>query len=90
MTVALLAALLIAQDSVVAFTHVTVLPMDRPGVEQALPDQTVVVRGDRIVAIGPAARTRVPAGATRVDARGKFLLPGLAEMHAHIPPPQHA
>jgi imidazolonepropionase-like amidohydrolase len=91
MTIAILAALLAAQtgaDSIVAFTNVTVLPMDRPGVEQALPDQTVIVRNGQIVTVGPAARTRVPAGATRVESRGKFLLPGLAEMHAHIPPPQ--
>src|SRR5690606_12761702 len=68
---------------VTAFTGVTVIPMDR---ERALPDHTVIVRGDRIVAVSPSAGVRVPAGATRVDGRGKFLLPGLAEMHGHIPP----
>jgi hypothetical protein len=69
-------------DSVVAFVDVTVIPMDR---ERTLPRQTVVVRGGRIVAIGPRDRVKVPAGGVKVDGRGKFLIPGLAEMHAHIP-----
>jgi imidazolonepropionase-like amidohydrolase len=69
-------------DAVTAFVDVTVIPMDR---ERRLPGQTVVVRGDRIVALGPTARVRVPEGATRVEGKGKFLIPGLAEMHAHIP-----
>ena len=56
--------------------------MDR---ERAIPNQTVIVRGDRIVEIGPANRVKVPEGGTRVDGRGKYLIPGLAEMHAHIP-----
>ena len=68
-----------------AFVGVTVIPMDR---ERVLPDQTVVVEDGRIVALGPAATTAVPAGATRIEARGKYLIPGLAEMHAHIPPAQ--
>lgn len=69
-------------DSVVAFVNVTVIPMDR---ERTLPRQTVVVRGDRIVAMGPTHRIKVPGGSRTVDGRGKFLIPGLAEMHAHIP-----
>ncbi|HSE28067.1 MAG TPA: amidohydrolase family protein [Gemmatimonadales bacterium] len=73
-----------AQDrGLTAFTDVTVIPMDR---ERALPRHTVVVEGDRIVAVGPSGSVRVPPGARRVDGRGKFLLPGLAEMHGHIPP----
>ena len=69
---------------VTAFVDVTVIPMDT---ERALPGHTVVVRGDRIVAVGPSASVAVPAGARRVDGRGKFLTPGLAEMHGHVPPP---
>jgi hypothetical protein len=71
-----------AADSIVAFVGVTVIPMDR---ERALAGQTVVIRGDRIVALGPSGRIKVPAGGRRVEGRGKFLMPGLAEMHAHIP-----
>jgi len=71
-----------APPTTVAFTNVTVIPMDR---ERALADHTVVVRGDRIVALGPSREVQVPAESTRVDGRGKFLMPGMAEMHAHIP-----
>ncbi|MBI2073160.1 MAG: amidohydrolase, partial [Gemmatimonadetes bacterium] len=67
-----------------AFVGVTVIPMDR---ERVLADQTTVVEHGRITAIGPAATTTVPAAATRIEARGKYLIPGLAEMHAHIPAP---
>lgn len=58
------------------------LTMER---ETVLRDQTVVVRGGRIEALGAAAKTTVPSGATRIEAKGKFLIPALAEMHAHIP-----
>jgi cytosine/adenosine deaminase-related metal-dependent hydrolase len=82
----LVAPPLVAQDNVIAFTNVTVIPMDR---ERVLRDQTVVVRGERIAEIGPAGRVRVPRGATVVDGSGKYLLPGVGEMHAHIPSPQN-
>ena len=65
-----------------AFTDVTVVPMDR---ERLLSGRTVIVRGGRIESIGPAGSTRIPAGAIRIDGRGRFLMPGLAEMHAHVP-----
>lgn len=64
-----------------AFLHVSVIPMDR---ERVLTDQTVIVRDDRIVAIGPTAKVIVPDGAMRIEARGQFLIPGLAEMHCHL------
>lgn len=74
-----------AQDAAaVAFEGVTVVPMDR---ERVLPGHTVVVRGDRIEAVGPDGSVVVPDGATRVDGRGRWLVPGLAEMHGHVPPP---
>jgi imidazolonepropionase-like amidohydrolase len=49
-----------------------------------LSGQTVLVRDGRITAVGPTASVRVPADAQRIDGRGKFLMPGLAEMHAHV------
>lgn len=65
----------------VAFVHVTVIPMtDVP----LLRDQTVVLRGDRIVALGPSTRVAVPRGARRIDGHGRFLIPGLWDMHAHV------
>jgi imidazolonepropionase-like amidohydrolase len=66
----------------VVFEEVSVVPMDR---ERVLDGQTVVVRDGKIAEIGPSDRVQVPAGALRVDGRGKFLMPGIAEMHAHVP-----
>jgi imidazolonepropionase-like amidohydrolase len=65
-----------------AFTNITVVPLDS---ERSLPDHTVVVRGERIAAMGPGATVAIPTGAARIDGRGRFLMPGMAEMHAHIP-----
>ncbi len=67
---------------VIAFVDVDVLPMDR---DVRLSSQTVVVRAGRIVAVGDVAGTPVPDGATRIDGRGHVLMPGLAEMHGHVP-----
>src|SRR5688500_2875686 len=66
-----------------AFTGANVVPMDR---DRILTNHTVVVTNGRITTVGPAASVRVPQGATVIDARGKFLMPGLAEMPAHVPP----
>jgi imidazolonepropionase-like amidohydrolase len=44
----------------------------------------VLIQGDRITAIGPAARVSFPPQALRVDGRGKFLMPGLVDMHIHL------
>ena len=71
-----------AQSVTTAFVGVSVIPMDT---EAVLADQTVLVRDGRISSIAPAAKAQIPAGAIRVDGNGKFLMPGLAEMHAHIP-----
>jgi len=72
---------------VTAFIDVHVIPMDR---ERVIERQTVLVRGDRIEQVGPVASVSVPANARRIDGRGKYLLPGLAEMHAHLPGSQAA
>jgi imidazolonepropionase-like amidohydrolase len=63
------------------FTGVNVIPMDR---ETVLRDQNVIVTDGKIAGIGPVS-SEAPAGATRIDGAGKFLIPALAEMHAHIP-----
>ena len=67
---------------VTAFVGVSVLPMDR---ERVLEDRTVLVRDGRIRRIGASGEVEVPDGA-RVAAEGGWLMPGLGEMHAHIPP----
>ena len=50
----------------------------------ALADAVVVIEGDRIKAVGPRNKISIPKGATVIDAHGKFLLPGLWDMHAHF------
>ncbi|HEX9893632.1 MAG TPA: amidohydrolase family protein [Gemmatimonadales bacterium] len=72
-----------AQEQVTAFTNVTVIPMDS---DRFLAGHTVVVRGQRIVEVGPSSRVKPPAGASVIDGSGKWLMPGMAEMHGHIPP----
>jgi imidazolonepropionase-like amidohydrolase len=66
------------------FQNVNVIPMDR---ERVLENQTVVVRDGRITEMGDAKRIKMPADAVRIDGRGKFLMPGIAEMHGHLPHP---
>ena len=66
----------------VAFTNVDVVPMDS---ERVLRNQTVLVRQGRIRRLGPAGEVQIPADVTTVDGSGKYLMPGLAEMHGHMP-----
>ena len=51
---------------------------------QPVANATVVVRDDRIVAVGPAGTVEIPADAKRYDATGKYLLPGFLDMHMHL------
>jgi cytosine/adenosine deaminase-related metal-dependent hydrolase len=64
-----------------AFVGVTVVPMDA---QRVLPNQIVLVRGERILEVGDADSIVVPRRAKRIDGRGLFLLPGLADMHVHL------
>lgn len=73
---------IVAAPRSVAFVGVTVIPMDR---ERLIESQTVIVRNGRIASIAPAASAEIPAGVMRIEARGKYLMPGLAEMHGHVP-----
>ncbi len=51
---------------------------------RSVSDAVVLIEGDRIVAAGPRDKIEIPTGTARLDAQGKFLLPGLWEMHAHF------
>jgi imidazolonepropionase-like amidohydrolase len=70
-----------AEPEELALIHVTVVD---PTGNVTRPDQTVVVSGGRIGATGPTARTKPPKGARIIDLQGKFLIPGLWDMHVHI------
>src|SRR5438552_16547520 len=74
---------LIAQQPI-AIAHVTVID----GTD-SIPrrDQTVLIRGTKIAAVGPSRTIVVPQGARVVDGRGKFLIPGLWDMHVHTAVP---
>jgi imidazolonepropionase-like amidohydrolase len=65
-----------------AFINVNVVPM---AAEVVIEQQTVVVRNGTIAAIGPVDEVPIPEDATVVDGTDRYLMPGLAEMHAHVP-----
>ena len=73
-------AILAAQSRAIALTNVTLTDGTgaRPRVE------TIIVAGDRVVAINPSGRERMPAGATIVDGHDKYVIPGMWDMHVHI------
>lgn len=71
-----------ADAKVTAFTNVNVVHPDTAGVSS---DQTVLVEGDVIRRVGPTDDIAVPDGARVIEGGGRFLAPGLTEMHAHIP-----
>lgn len=64
------------------FLNVNVLPMTS---ERVLEKQTVIVSDGKIARIGPVGETPVPKGADVIDGTDRYLMPGLAEMHAHVP-----
>lgn len=70
-----------AYSATVAFIDVNVIPMDK---ERLMPHQTVIVRDGVIVEIGDVRKIKVPTGAQRIDGTGKFLIPGLTDMHVHL------
>ena len=83
-TLALALALLLSFSAfadVVVFRNVNVISMTSPKVAEK---QTVVVRDGRIESVGK--KGKVPKDAKVIDGTAKFLIPGLAEMHGHVPP----
>jgi len=77
--VLLSAAVIAAQTT--AFVGVNVIPMDK---ERVLNNQTVIIRNGLIAEIGDAKKVKVPKDAVKIDGRGKFLIPGLVDMHTHL------
>ena len=65
----------------IAFVDVSAVPMDS---ERVMDHQTVVVDGRMISDVGPVSTTALPEGANIINGAGKYLMPGLADMHVHI------
>jgi hypothetical protein len=65
----------------VVFTDVTVIPMDR---ERTLDRQTVLVVDGKIADIGPVDKVKYSSTAQKIDGKGKYLIPGLIDMHNHF------
>jgi hypothetical protein len=78
--VAACATVVAAQSKAIAVTDVTLI--DGTGARPRV--VTAIVEGDRITAIARNGRERIPTGATIVDGRNKYLIPGLWDMHVHI------
>lgn len=67
----------------IVFSNVNIIPMDK---KEVLLNRDVVIKSGMITAIGLTSKVKYSKDALVIDAKGKYLLPGLAEMHAHVPP----
>jgi imidazolonepropionase-like amidohydrolase len=73
-----------AAEGITAIVGATIVHPHREASKAVEPDQTVIIAGDRIVAVGPSRTTRIPRGAARIEARGKWIVPGLVDAHVHF------
>lgn len=64
-----------------AITHTTIIPMNTEGI---LKDQTIVIENGKIVRIGPSSKVKLKEGTEVIDGKGKFIVPGFFDMHAHF------
>ena len=69
---------------IVAIVRATVVHPELDGASALTPDYTVIISGDRIQAVGPAATTKVPHRARVIEAHGKWVIPGLIDSHVHF------
>ena len=73
-----------ADESITAIVGATLVHPERDLPAAITANSTVIIAGRRIASIGPAGSTPVPAGAKRIDAKGKWLIPGLIDAHVHF------
>src|SRR2546425_5153322 len=73
-----------AETSITAIVGATVIHPDRDLPSAVAANSTLIIAGRRIESIGPAGSTAVPAGATRIDGQGKWVVPGLIDSHVHF------
>lgn len=76
----LLAPLALAQDAPQAYVGARIIPIGGP----EIPEGVLIVQHGKIVAVGPARTTGVPAGSHRHEVKGKMIMPGLVDTHSHI------
>jgi imidazolonepropionase-like amidohydrolase len=72
------------REPVTAIVFATVIHPDRELPGAVARDETLIIVGSRIRAIGPASSTPIPDGATVIDAKGKWVIPGLVDAHVHF------
>ena len=75
------ARLVSAQSGGLALTHVTIID---PGVGKPQQDMTILVHGQDITAVGRAQQVTIPTSDKVIDGTGKFVIPGLWDMHSHF------
>jgi len=68
----------------IAITHVSIVDPSHAAAHPVTPDQSVVICGDRIRSVAPSKKTHPPRDTRIVEARGKYLIPGLWDMHVHF------
>src|SRR3981189_299595 len=73
-----------AETPITAIVGATVIHPDRDLPSAVAANSTVIIAGRRIESIGPAGSTAVPAGATLIDGKGKWVVPGLIDSHVHF------
>ena len=72
-----------SRQTTIVFQSVNVIPMDS---ERVINKQDVVVKNGVIISIGETGKVKYDKNSLLIHANGKFLIPGLSEMHAHVPP----
>jgi imidazolonepropionase-like amidohydrolase len=77
-------ALLLPCLSLQAQTYLTHAHLVDPVAQKVLSDQTIIYRGDTILQVGPSASIKTPKSAVVIDARGKWIMPGMVDAHVHF------
>ena len=73
-----------AAEPVIAIVGANVVRPDSPAASAVSSDQTILISEGRITAVGPSRMVAIPAGARRIEAKGKWVIPGLVDSHVHF------
>lgn len=71
-------------QSPIAFTGARIIPIAGPEIDSGV----LIIADGKILAVGPAGTTKIPDGATKINASGKIIMPGLVDSHSHIGEPE--